>query len=100
MQTLLAILTAILPGFFTSDARPIYKAIVIALILGALVAWLLLAPTGCMTTTDLDGKVYSFRLDILTPIGATTGPQSGTTAAPAAPRRAPAAATTTTQPHN
>lgn len=36
-----------------------------------LVLMLLIFAQGCMATTDLDGKVYTSRLDILTPIGQT-----------------------------
>lgn len=98
MKTLLALLEALLPGFFTGNAKPLYKMIVALAILAAIIAWILTAHAGCMTTTDVDGKVYSFRVDILTPIGATTGPQAGTLAAPAPPRRPSVLSAATTQP--
>ena len=93
MTRLLNILIAILPQFFSSDAKPVYKAAVALALLAAVTAWLLLGPVGCMTTTDLDGRVYSWRLDILTPILPTTGPGQ-----PAAPAYRPANGTVTPRP--
>lgn len=74
MKALIAILELVLPGFFTGNAKPAWKAVVAVAVIAAIVAWLWLSPAGCMTTTDLDGKVYSVRVDILTPIMPTTGP--------------------------
>jgi hypothetical protein len=39
---------------------------------------------GCMSTTYLDGKTYSWRLDILAPIGATVAQPASTAATPTA----------------
>ena len=77
MKTLLAILMNFLPGFFQTTAKPWLKVLAALVILAQILLYLLLTHTGCMTTTDLDGKKYSFRVDSLTPIQATTGPSAG-----------------------
>ena len=88
MKTLLAVLVAILPGFFTSTARPLYKLLLALAMLAAITIWLLIVSGGCMHTLDLDGKVYRNRLDALTPI--TIGQTANGHPAPTAPTSKPA----------
>jgi len=47
------------------------KRIITALVAGTLAVIVSLLIPGCMSTTSIDGKEYSWRLDILAPIGAT-----------------------------
>ena len=53
---------------------------------------------GCMVTTDLDGKTYSTRVDILTPIMPTNADPAVTTTIRTAPARSPRTAAPTSQP--
>jgi len=67
MLALVVALVAIVTTSTISWKQRIITAIVAAAIAVGVSLWV----PGCMSTTSLDGKEYSWRLDILAPIGAT-----------------------------
>lgn len=69
-NTLLTILKALGGQLTTEHPNVVTRAILYAIVAIA-AALVVMSFTGCMATTHLDGKSYSWRLDILTPIGQT-----------------------------
>lgn len=58
------------PGVL-DNATSVKHRLTAAVLAIILIALLVLFAQGCMFTTDLDGKVYTWRVDVLTPIGQT-----------------------------
>lgn len=78
---LLAIATAI-ASMLSPQTKPRQLLLLVIIILAIAIASYLMFGTGCMTTLDLDGKVYKTRVDVLTPIMPTTTDQVPTRPAP------------------
>ena len=58
------------------------KRIITAIVAAAIAVLVSVFVPGCMATTNIDGKEYSWRLDVLAPIGATVPKPEWETAQP------------------
>jgi len=95
-ETLIGIVVA-LASLVSTSALVWWARIIAALAAAAVAIAVSLCVPGCMTTTEVDGKVYSVRLDILAPIGATVPKPEWETAQPIYIQAAPAPVAATTQ---
>ena len=77
-EVLIGIIVA-LASLVTTKTLVWWARIVAALAAAAIAVAVSLFVPGCMSTTNLDGKTYSWRLDILAPIGATVAQPGMTT---------------------
>jgi len=71
MKDTLAAIVAALGAIVATSSIAWWKRIVSALVAAAIALSITLFMPGCMSTTNLDGKEYSWRFDVLTPIGQT-----------------------------
>jgi uncharacterized protein YggT (Ycf19 family) len=95
MKALLLGIVAALAAIVGTSSIAWWKRLITAIVAAAIGISVTLWVPGCMATTDLDGKVYSTRLDILAPIGATVPPPAWEDARPIIIQAAP---TPTSQP--
>lgn len=68
--TMIALVVALV-AIVTTSTISWKKRIITALVAAAIAVAVSLWVPGCMSTTEIEGKTYSWRLDILAPIGAT-----------------------------
>jgi len=71
MKNLIKLTIAALVALLTGQETTTRQKLIAGAIIAAITVAILFFTTGCMATTDLDGKRYSIRIDVLTPIGQT-----------------------------
>jgi hypothetical protein len=69
-ETLIGIIV-VLATMVNTSALKWWARVIAALVAAAIAVAISLCVPGCMSTTEIEGKTYSWRLDILAPIGAT-----------------------------
>ena len=82
MKAAMIALVVALVAIVTTSTISWKKRIVTAIVAAAIAVAVSLFVPGCMSTTSIDGKEYSWRLDILAPIGATVPKPEWDTPAP------------------
>ena len=68
--TMLALVVALV-AIVTTSTLTWKQRIITAIVAAAIAVSVSLLVPGCMSSTEIEGKSYSWRLDILAPIGAT-----------------------------
>jgi len=71
MKAAMLALVVALVAIVTTSTLTWKQRIITALVAAAIAVSVSLFVPGCMSTTEIEGKTYSWRLDILAPIGAT-----------------------------
>lgn len=71
MKSAMLALVVALVAIVTTSTISWKKRIITAIVAAAIAVAVSLFVPGCMSTTEVEGKTYSWRLDILAPIGAT-----------------------------
>jgi hypothetical protein len=71
MKTALLAIVVALTAIITTSTFTWRQRIITAIVAAAIAISVSLWVPGCMSTTEIEGKTYSWRLDILAPIGAT-----------------------------
>jgi len=77
-EALIAIIVA-LATLVNTSALKWWARVLAALAAAAVAVAVSLLCSGCMSTTTIEGKSYSWRMDILAPIGATVAQHQSTT---------------------
>ena len=102
MKAVLLSIVAALAAIVATSKIAWWKRIVTALVAALIGVAVSLWVPGCMATTNIEGREYAWRLDILAPIGATVPKPEWETAQPiyiqAAPAAAPAQPTSQPEP--
>jgi len=78
MKDSLTAIVAALGAVVATSSIAWWKRIVSAVVAAAIALAISLYMPGCMSTTNLNGKSYSWRFDVLTPIGQTVELQHAT----------------------
>jgi len=71
MKAAMLALVVALVAIVTTSTLTWKQRIITALVAAGIAIAVSLFVPGCMSTTEIEGKTYSWRLDILAPIGAT-----------------------------
>ena len=71
MKAAMIALVVALVAIVTTSTLTWKQRIITAVVAAAIAVAVSLYVPGCMSTTEIEGKTYSWRLDILAPIGAT-----------------------------
>jgi hypothetical protein len=71
MKAALIAIVVALTAIITTSTFTWRQRIITAIVAAAIALSVCLFVPGCMSTTEIEGKTYSWRLDILAPIGAT-----------------------------